>query len=61
MTQDEFQPNAKQAPAQTEQLRGQMQTEQSIRPITQTRAGAPNSAPKLEQRVTAGRRPLFRS
>ena len=61
MTQDESQPNAKQAPAQTEQLRQQMQTEQSSRQIPQTRASVPNSAPQPEQRVAPGRRPLFRS
>ena len=59
MTQDEFQANAKQAPAQTEQLR--LQTEQSSRQIPQTRTSIPNSAPQPEQRVAPGRRPLFRS
>ena len=61
MTQDEFQPNAKQAPVQTEQLRKKMQTEHPSRQLPQTRASVSNSAPQPEQRVAPGRRPLFRS
>jgi hypothetical protein len=57
MTQDEFQPNTNQSPAQTEQLRRQTQTEKSSRQIPQRQANAPTSAPQPEQRVAAGRRP----
>jgi hypothetical protein len=56
MTQDDFQPYANQPPAQTEQLRRQMQTEQSSRQMPQTQASAANSAPQPEQRVAPGRR-----
>lgn len=61
MTQDEFQSNANEAPAPTDQLRRQMQTEQSSRKMPQMQAGAPNSASQPGQRVAPGRRPLFRS
>ena len=61
MTQDEFQPNASEPPARTQQMRWQMKTAQSSRQIPQTQANAPNSAPQPERRVAPGRRPLFRS
>ena len=61
MTQDEFQLNANQPPAQIEQLRRQMRTEKSSRQIPERQASAPTSAPQPEQRVTPGRRPLFGS
>jgi hypothetical protein len=61
MTHDEFQPNATDRPAPTEPLHRQMQAEQSSRQIPQRQASAPSSAPRPEQRVAPGRRPLFRS
>jgi hypothetical protein len=61
MTQDELKSNANQSPAQTEQLPQQMQTEQSSRQTPQPQAGAQTSTPQPGQRVTPGRRPLFRS
>jgi hypothetical protein len=61
MTQDEFKPDANQPPAQTEQSRGQIRTEQPSQQIPGRQASAPTSAPLLEQRVAIGRRPLFRS
>lgn len=60
MTQDEFQPNANEPPAQTQQMRWQMKTEQSSRQIPQVQASAPHSAPQPERRVASGRRSLFR-
>jgi hypothetical protein len=61
MTHDEFQPNANDPPAPKEQVHRQMLAEQSSRQIPQRQASAPSSAPRPEQRVAPGRRPLFRN
>jgi hypothetical protein len=61
MTDDQFEPDANNAGSRTDHRREQTPKENSGPQRTGNPPNAPKSAPQPQPRVSAGRRPLFRT